>query len=222
MPQHSFKCSTCIISLLITKLWGWRYYPFDGTQTVICLNSKSIVVTTYHITLPTLNMEKKPTCRIVYIMWSHFCKNKVIFFMNMYAYRKIWRIYAKPNSSSGIIGHFFLFCMFLFCFSFIIGFIIRQKYWIFKRRLGRNYKYILILINWVFKHKFLNKKFFSLVSFGMVNPHMYYLNKVMSSLFLDTSVGGDERTNFKSIRSITDFWKVRYQVTVDEVALGIA
>uniref|UniRef100_A0A5F9D4I4 Polycystin-2-like protein 2 n=2 Tax=Oryctolagus cuniculus TaxID=9986 RepID=A0A5F9D4I4_RABIT len=41
----------------------------------------------------------------------------------------------------------------------------------------------------------------------MVNPHMYYLNKVMSSLFLDTSVAGDERTNFKSIRSITDFWK---------------
>nr|XP_008512032.1 PREDICTED: polycystic kidney disease 2-like 2 protein [Equus przewalskii] len=46
-----------------------------------------------------------------------------------------------------------------------------------------------------------------ILSFGMVNPHMYYLNKVMSSLFLDTSVGGDERTNFKSIRSITDFWK---------------
>ncbi|MBZ3886722.1 Polycystic kidney disease 2-like 2 protein [Sciurus carolinensis] len=45
------------------------------------------------------------------------------------------------------------------------------------------------------------------VTFGMVNPHMYYLNKVMSSLFLDTSVPGDERTNFKSIRSTTDFWK---------------
>ncbi|KAG5209257.1 hypothetical protein JEQ12_016822 [Ovis aries] len=45
------------------------------------------------------------------------------------------------------------------------------------------------------------------VTFGMVNPHMYYLNKVMSSLFLDTSVAGEERTNFKSIRSITDFWK---------------
>ncbi|XP_053422044.1 polycystic kidney disease 2-like 2 protein isoform X2 [Nycticebus coucang] len=41
----------------------------------------------------------------------------------------------------------------------------------------------------------------------MINPHMYYLNKVMSSLFLDTSVPGEERTNFKSIRSITDFWK---------------
>ncbi|XP_045345967.1 polycystic kidney disease 2-like 2 protein isoform X2 [Leopardus geoffroyi] len=46
-----------------------------------------------------------------------------------------------------------------------------------------------------------------ILTFGMVNPHMYYLNKVMSSLFLDTSVPGDERTNFKSIHSITDFWK---------------
>uniref|UniRef100_A0A8D2D513 Polycystin-2-like protein 2 n=1 Tax=Sciurus vulgaris TaxID=55149 RepID=A0A8D2D513_SCIVU len=46
-----------------------------------------------------------------------------------------------------------------------------------------------------------------ILTFGMVNPHMYYLNKVMSSLFLDTSVPGDERTNFKSIRSTTDFWK---------------
>nr|XP_023417384.1 polycystic kidney disease 2-like 2 protein isoform X2 [Cavia porcellus] len=46
-----------------------------------------------------------------------------------------------------------------------------------------------------------------ILTFGMVNPHMYYFNKVMSSLFLDTSVPGDERTNFKSIRSITDFWK---------------
>ncbi|XP_027624642.1 polycystic kidney disease 2-like 2 protein [Tupaia chinensis] len=45
------------------------------------------------------------------------------------------------------------------------------------------------------------------VTFGMVNPHMYYLNKVMSSLFLDTSVPGDERTNFKSIRTTADFWK---------------
>ncbi|ELK03057.1 Polycystic kidney disease 2-like 2 protein [Pteropus alecto] len=46
-----------------------------------------------------------------------------------------------------------------------------------------------------------------ILTFGMVNPHMYYLNKVMSSLFLDTSAPGDERSNFKSIRSITDFWK---------------
>ncbi|XP_072813098.1 polycystin-2-like protein 2 isoform X3 [Vicugna pacos] len=46
-----------------------------------------------------------------------------------------------------------------------------------------------------------------ILAFGMVNPHMYYLNKVMSSLFLDTSVPGEERTNFKSIHSITDFWK---------------
>uniref|UniRef100_A0A2K5JZZ2 Polycystin-2-like protein 2 n=1 Tax=Colobus angolensis palliatus TaxID=336983 RepID=A0A2K5JZZ2_COLAP len=46
-----------------------------------------------------------------------------------------------------------------------------------------------------------------ILTFGIVNPHMYYLNKVMSSLFLDTSVPGEERINFKSIRSITDFWK---------------
>ncbi|XP_066132876.1 polycystin-2-like protein 2 [Saccopteryx bilineata] len=47
----------------------------------------------------------------------------------------------------------------------------------------------------------------SILTFGMVNPHMYYLNKVMSSLFLDTSVPGEEKTNFKSIHRITDFWK---------------
>ncbi|XP_024430979.2 polycystin-2-like protein 2 [Desmodus rotundus] len=46
-----------------------------------------------------------------------------------------------------------------------------------------------------------------ILTFGMTNPHMYYLNKVMSSVFLDTSVPGDERTNFKSIRRIADFWK---------------
>uniref|UniRef100_A0A8C6QE58 Polycystin-2-like protein 2 n=1 Tax=Nannospalax galili TaxID=1026970 RepID=A0A8C6QE58_NANGA len=46
-----------------------------------------------------------------------------------------------------------------------------------------------------------------ILTFGMANPHMYYLNKVMSSLFLDTSIPNDERTNFKSIQSITDFWK---------------
>ena len=83
----------------------------------------------------------------------------------------------------------------------------------------------LILINteflFFFNSEFLNK-FFSLVTFGMVNPHMYYLNKVMASLFLDTSVPGEERTNFRSIRSITDVWKVRYYVTVDELTLGIA
>ncbi|XP_060034570.1 polycystin-2-like protein 2 [Erinaceus europaeus] len=41
----------------------------------------------------------------------------------------------------------------------------------------------------------------------MVNPNMYYLNRVMSSLFLDTAVPGDERINFKSIHNIPDFWK---------------
>lgn len=41
----------------------------------------------------------------------------------------------------------------------------------------------------------------------MVNPHMYYLNKVMSSLFVDTSLPNDERSSFRSIQSITEFWK---------------
>ncbi|GAB1301544.1 Polycystic kidney disease 2-like 2 protein [Apodemus speciosus] len=45
------------------------------------------------------------------------------------------------------------------------------------------------------------------VTFGMVNPHMYYLNKVMSSLFVDTSLPDDERSSFRSIQSITEFWK---------------
>nr|XP_048298456.1 polycystic kidney disease 2-like 2 protein isoform X2 [Myodes glareolus] len=45
------------------------------------------------------------------------------------------------------------------------------------------------------------------VTFGMVNPHMYYLNKVMSSLFVDTPLPSDERSSFRSIRSIADFWK---------------
>ncbi|XP_017173437.1 polycystin-2-like protein 2 isoform X5 [Mus musculus] len=46
-----------------------------------------------------------------------------------------------------------------------------------------------------------------ILTFGMVNPHMYYLNKVMSSLFVDTSLPDDERSSFRSIRSITEFWK---------------
>ncbi|XP_040614009.1 polycystic kidney disease 2-like 2 protein isoform X4 [Mesocricetus auratus] len=46
-----------------------------------------------------------------------------------------------------------------------------------------------------------------ILTFGMVNPHMYYLNKVMSSLFVDTALPDDERSSFRSIRTITDFWK---------------
>ncbi|XP_031221166.1 polycystic kidney disease 2-like 2 protein isoform X2 [Mastomys coucha] len=46
-----------------------------------------------------------------------------------------------------------------------------------------------------------------ILTFGTVNPHMYYLNKVMSSLFVDTSLPDDERSSFRSIRSITEFWK---------------
>ncbi|KAM5301112.1 polycystin-2-like protein 2 isoform 1-T1 [Glossophaga mutica] len=55
--------------------------------------------------------------------------------------------------------------------------------------------YIIFLIN------------LCILTFGVTNPHTYYLNKVISSVFLDTSVPGDERTNFKSICRTADFWK---------------
>nr|XP_042707435.1 polycystic kidney disease 2-like 2 protein [Chrysemys picta bellii] len=41
----------------------------------------------------------------------------------------------------------------------------------------------------------------------MVNTDMYYLNKVMSNLFLETSVSETDRTSFKNIGSMVDFWK---------------
>ncbi|NXK48861.1 PK2L2 protein, partial [Chauna torquata] len=46
-----------------------------------------------------------------------------------------------------------------------------------------------------------------LVTFGMVSTDMYYLNKVMSRLFLEQSSSEDDGINFKSIGSIADFWK---------------
>ncbi|XP_054832331.1 polycystic kidney disease 2-like 2 protein [Eublepharis macularius] len=46
-----------------------------------------------------------------------------------------------------------------------------------------------------------------ILTFGMVSTNMYYLNKVMSTLFLDTSVSETDKTNFKSIGSVADFWK---------------
>lgn len=38
---------------------------------------------------------------------------------------------------------------------------------------------------------------------------MYYLNKVMSHLFLEPSSSEDDRSGFKSIGSRADFWRVR-------------
>ncbi|XP_068960382.1 polycystin-2-like protein 2 isoform X1 [Petaurus breviceps papuanus] len=46
-----------------------------------------------------------------------------------------------------------------------------------------------------------------ILTFGMVSSNMYYLNKVIATLFLETSVPGEDRTNFKSISTITEFWK---------------
>ncbi|XP_007473716.1 polycystic kidney disease 2-like 2 protein isoform X2 [Monodelphis domestica] len=46
-----------------------------------------------------------------------------------------------------------------------------------------------------------------IVTFGMVSTNIYYLNKIMSTLFLETSVPGEDRTNFKSISTTEEFWK---------------
>jgi hypothetical protein len=47
----------------------------------------------------------------------------------------------------------------------------------------------------------------------MTNTSMYYVTKVMSDLFLDTSTGG---VSFRSINGIEDTWKVR---TVDSAII---
>ncbi|XP_073211578.1 polycystin-2-like protein 2 isoform X3 [Lepidochelys kempii] len=46
-----------------------------------------------------------------------------------------------------------------------------------------------------------------ILTFGMVNTDMYYLNKVMSNLFLETSGSETDRSSFKTIGSMVDFWK---------------
>ncbi|XP_074866117.1 polycystin-2-like protein 2 isoform X2 [Carettochelys insculpta] len=46
-----------------------------------------------------------------------------------------------------------------------------------------------------------------ILTFGMVSTDMYYLNKVMSDLFLETPVSESDRTSFKTIGSMVDFWK---------------
>ncbi|XP_060094308.1 polycystin-2-like protein 2 [Heteronotia binoei] len=46
-----------------------------------------------------------------------------------------------------------------------------------------------------------------ILTFGMVSTDMYYLNKVMSALFLDTTMSETDDTDFKSIASVADFWK---------------
>ncbi|XP_066471167.1 polycystin-2-like protein 2 [Tiliqua scincoides] len=46
-----------------------------------------------------------------------------------------------------------------------------------------------------------------ILTFGMVSTDMYYLNKIMSNLFLETPISEKDTTNFVSMSSIADFWK---------------
>ncbi|XP_009708086.1 PREDICTED: polycystic kidney disease 2-like 2 protein, partial [Cariama cristata] len=46
-----------------------------------------------------------------------------------------------------------------------------------------------------------------LLTFGMVSTDMYYLNKVMSHLFLEPPSSEDDSSGFKSIGSREDFWR---------------
>ncbi|RXN01914.1 Polycystin-2 [Acipenser ruthenus] len=45
------------------------------------------------------------------------------------------------------------------------------------------------------------------LTYGMVSSSMYYYTKVMSQLFLDTPLSSGEKTNFKTLASMGDFWK---------------
>lgn len=46
------------------------------------------------------------------------------------------------------------------------------------------------------------------VTYGMMSSSVYYYTRVMSQLFLDTPVSKTEKTNFKTLSSVEDFWKV--------------
>ncbi|KAM6055506.1 polycystin-2-like protein 2 isoform 4-T5 [Theristicus caerulescens] len=46
-----------------------------------------------------------------------------------------------------------------------------------------------------------------ILTFGMVSTDMFYLNKVMSHLFLEPSSSEDNRSGFRSIGSRADFWR---------------
>ncbi len=55
---------------------------------------------------------------------------------------------------------------------------------------------------------------FVLVTYGMVSTNMYYYNKVMSQLFLDTPLTSGEPTTFKTLSTMEDFWKVIIPLTL--------
>ncbi|KAJ7316448.1 hypothetical protein JRQ81_002610 [Phrynocephalus forsythii] len=46
-----------------------------------------------------------------------------------------------------------------------------------------------------------------ILTFGMVSTDMYYLNKVMSSLFLETPLSDTDQTDFTTMSSIAHFWQ---------------
>ena len=46
------------------------------------------------------------------------------------------------------------------------------------------------------------------VTYGMMSSSVYYYTRIMSQLFLDTPVSKMEKTNFKTLSSMEDFWKV--------------
>ncbi|XP_008417986.2 polycystin-2 isoform X2 [Poecilia reticulata] len=45
------------------------------------------------------------------------------------------------------------------------------------------------------------------LTYGMVNSNMYYYTKVMSQLFLDTTLSPGDQTTFRSLSTMEDFWK---------------
>lgn len=46
------------------------------------------------------------------------------------------------------------------------------------------------------------------LTYGTVSSSMYYYTRVMSQLFLETPVSKTERTDFKTLSTMDDFWKV--------------
>ncbi|XP_074131507.1 LOW QUALITY PROTEIN: polycystin-2 [Sminthopsis crassicaudata] len=46
-----------------------------------------------------------------------------------------------------------------------------------------------------------------ILTYGMVSSSMYYYTRVMSQLFLETPVSKMEKTNFKTLSTMEDFWK---------------
>uniref|UniRef100_A0A8D1YM94 Polycystin-2 n=1 Tax=Sus scrofa TaxID=9823 RepID=A0A8D1YM94_PIG len=45
------------------------------------------------------------------------------------------------------------------------------------------------------------------LTYGMMSSSVYYYTRIMSQLFLDTPVSRTEKTNFKTLSSVEDFWK---------------